>query len=38
MQEYYRLADGISDDEANLVLNNVARKVIKEALKHTCCR
>jgi hypothetical protein len=30
------LADGIREDEANLVFNNVARKVIKDAFKHVC--
>jgi hypothetical protein len=37
MQEHYRLADGISEAEANLVYNNVARKVIKDAFKHDHC-
>jgi hypothetical protein len=37
MQEYYRLADGVSEDEANHVFNNATRKVIKEAFKHTRC-
>jgi hypothetical protein len=37
MQEHYRLADGVSEEEANLVFNNVARKVIKDAIKHVCC-
>jgi hypothetical protein len=26
MQEHYRLADGISEDEANLIFNNVVFK------------
>jgi hypothetical protein len=29
MQEYYRLDDGVSEAEANLIFNNVAWKVIK---------
>jgi hypothetical protein len=37
MQEHYRLANGISEDEANLVFNNVAWKVIKDAFKHVRC-
>jgi hypothetical protein len=34
MQEYYRLADGISENDANFIFNNVAWKVIKDAFKH----
>jgi hypothetical protein len=37
MKEYYRLADGISEDEANLIFNNAAQKVIKDAFKHARC-
>jgi hypothetical protein len=37
MQEYYRLTDGVSEDEASLVFNNAARKVIKDAFKHAQC-
>jgi hypothetical protein len=37
MQEHYRLADDVSEEEANLVFNNVARKVIKDAIKHVRC-
>jgi hypothetical protein len=37
MQEDYRLADGVSEDEANLVFNNATWKVIKEAFKHARC-
>jgi hypothetical protein len=37
MQEHYRLANGISEDEANLVFNNVAWKVIKDVFKHVRC-
>jgi hypothetical protein len=35
MHEHYLLADGVSEEEANLVFNNAAQKVIKYALKHT---
>jgi hypothetical protein len=31
------LADGISEDEANLVFNNATWKVIKDAFKHAHC-
>jgi hypothetical protein len=34
MQEHYRLADGVREDEANLIFNNAARKVIKVTFKH----
>jgi hypothetical protein len=37
MQKYYRLANGVSEDEANLFFNNVTRKVIKDAFKHIHC-
>jgi hypothetical protein len=37
MQEHYRLAESVSEDEANLVFNNAAWKVIKDAFKHTHC-
>jgi hypothetical protein len=37
MQKHYRLADNVSEDEANLVFNNVARKVIKDVFKHARC-
>jgi hypothetical protein len=30
MSEHYRLANGVSKDEANLVFNNVTQKVIKD--------
>jgi hypothetical protein len=33
-QEYYHLANGISMDDTNLIFNNAAQKVIKEAFKH----
>jgi hypothetical protein len=32
--EHYRLVDGISEDEANLVFNNATQKVIKDVFKH----
>jgi hypothetical protein len=31
------LAEGVSEDEASLIFNNVARKVIKDAFKHARC-
>jgi magnesium-transporting ATPase (P-type) len=31
------LADGVSEDEASLVFDNAARKVIKDAFKHARC-
>jgi hypothetical protein len=37
MQEHYRLADGVSEEEANLIFNNAARKLIKDAFKHANC-
>jgi hypothetical protein len=37
IQEHYRFTDGISEDEANLVFNNAARKVIKDTFKHAHC-
>jgi hypothetical protein len=37
MQEHYRLADGVSEGVANLVFNNVARKLITDAFKHARC-
>jgi hypothetical protein len=37
MQEHYRLADSVSEDEANLVFNNATYKVIKDAFKHAYC-
>jgi hypothetical protein len=37
MQEHYHLADGISEDEANLVFNNATWKVIKDTFKHARC-
>jgi hypothetical protein len=37
MQEHYCLVDGISEDEANLIFNNAAQKVIKDAFKPTRC-
>jgi hypothetical protein len=37
MQEHYRLADGVCEDEANLIFNNAAWMVIKDTVKHACC-
>jgi hypothetical protein len=37
MQEHYRLADGVSEEEANLIFNNAALKLIKDAFKHANC-
>jgi hypothetical protein len=37
MQEHYRLTDGVSEDKANLIFNNVTWKVIKDTFKHTRC-
>jgi hypothetical protein len=37
MQEHYRLADDVSEEEANLVFNNATQKVIKDAFKHAHC-
>jgi hypothetical protein len=37
MQEHYHLSDGISEDEANLIFNNAAWKVIKDSFKHARC-
>jgi hypothetical protein len=37
MQEHYRLADGVSEGQANLVFNNDAWKVIKDTFKHARC-
>jgi hypothetical protein len=37
MQEHYRLADGVSEEEANLIFSNAAQKVIKDTFKHAYC-
>jgi hypothetical protein len=37
MQEHYRLADGNSEVEANLIFNNVIQKVINDTFKHARC-
>jgi hypothetical protein len=37
MHEYYRLVDGVSEDEASLIFNNATRKVIKDAFNHARC-
>jgi hypothetical protein len=34
MQEHFCLAEGISLESANIVFDKVARKVIKDAVKH----
>jgi hypothetical protein len=34
MQEHFCLAEGISLNAANIVLNKAARKVIKDVVKH----
>jgi hypothetical protein len=35
MQEHFCLEEGISKEMANIVFNKIARKVIKDAVKHT---
>jgi hypothetical protein len=37
MQKHYLLADGVSEDEANLIFNNATWKVLKDAFKHAHC-
>jgi hypothetical protein len=37
MQEYYHLAEGVSEDETSLIFYNVACKVIKDTFKHARC-
>jgi hypothetical protein len=37
MQEHYRLADSISEAEANLIFKNVVQKLIKDAFKDAYC-
>jgi hypothetical protein len=37
MQEYFHLADGVSEAEVSSMFNNVAQKVIKDAFKHVYC-
>jgi hypothetical protein len=37
MQEHYRLADGVSEDEVNFIFKNATWKVIKNAFKHARC-
>jgi hypothetical protein len=34
VQELYHLSKGVSEDDALLVFNNSARKVIKDTIKH----
>jgi hypothetical protein len=36
MQEHYRLADAVREDEVNLIFNNATWKVIKDTFKHVC--
>jgi hypothetical protein len=33
MQEHYQLAEGVSEDKANLIINATACKVLKECLQ-----
>jgi hypothetical protein len=35
-QEHFHLAEGVSEEMANIVLDKVARKVIKDTIKHAC--
>jgi hypothetical protein len=35
-QEHFCLAEGVSLEMANIVFDEVARKVIKDAIKHAC--
>jgi hypothetical protein len=37
MKKHYRWANGVSEAEASLVLNNAAHKVVKDAFKHPRC-
>jgi hypothetical protein len=37
MQEHYRLVDGVSELEGNLIFGNATWKVIKDAFKHARC-
>jgi hypothetical protein len=37
MQEYFYLANGVSEDEACFVFNNATCKVIKDAFNHARC-
>jgi hypothetical protein len=34
VQELYHFAEHVSEDDASLVFNNSAQKVIKDAIKH----
>jgi hypothetical protein len=34
MQEYFRLAEGVSIEMANIVFDKVAQKVINDTVKH----
>jgi hypothetical protein len=33
--EHFRLAEGVSEEMANIVFNKAARKVIEDTVKHT---
>jgi hypothetical protein len=35
VQELYRLPEGVSEDDASVVFNNSAQKLIKDAIKHS---
>jgi hypothetical protein len=37
MQEHFCLADGVTNADASLVFNNVARRFIKDIFKHVHC-
>jgi hypothetical protein len=37
MQEHYCFANSGSEDEANLIFNFAAQKVIEDAFKDACC-
>jgi hypothetical protein len=38
VQELCRLAEGVLEDDASLVFNNSAWKVIKDAIQHARCQ
>jgi hypothetical protein len=37
MQQHYRFADAVSEDEASLIFYNAKHNVIKDAFKYACC-
>jgi hypothetical protein len=37
MQKHYHLVNSVSEEEANPVFNNAARKMIKDVFKHVRC-